>query len=375
MNALVVVSADTHVSEPFDLWETRLPSHLRERGPRRVPNAEGSTDVVVDVYGRSTRVLQVPEGFRDDDSATPGGGYDSTVRQRDNEDDGVWGQVLFPFLGMFGWSIPDPELQVECARVYTDWLVEQFGEFPNYVCPAMIPVADLEASVQALEQAARLGCRAAMLPMSPPVDRPYYSKSWEPVWSASEDLGIVLTFHGGTGWSVEQMSALIDASNEDGIGTHGAEVFVKNPAEALVIQLVFGGVLERHPGLQIVPVEVGASWLAPLIQTLDHEVNNLTLTDYGLPELPSVYIRRQVRTQFQDDEIAVRLRDIVGVENLLWGNDYPHNEGTWPNSRQTIERLFADVPPDDTAAIVGGNAIRLFGMSIDANASTSGNAS
>ena len=127
--------------------------------------------------------------------------------------------------------------------------------------------------------------------------------------------------------------------------------------------LVASGVLERHPGLKFVLVECGIGWLAWVLQTLDemHEKRHMWI-EPRLPDRPSDYFRRQGGATFGDDLVGLRMRDVTGVESLLWGSDYPHDEGTFPHSREVIERTFKDVPENEKRMIVGGNAERIYGF-------------
>ena len=130
--------------------------------------------------------------------------------------------------------------------------------------------------------------------------------------------------------------------------------------------LVASGVLQRHPGLRFVLVECGIGWLAWVLQTLDemHEKRHMWI-EPRLPDRPSDYFRRQGGATFGDDLVGLRMRDVTGVESLLWGSDYPHDEGTFPHSREVIERTFRDVPEEEKQMIVGGNAARIYGFSME----------
>jgi hypothetical protein len=111
-------------------------------------------------------------------------------------------------------------------------------------------------------------------------------------------------------------------------------------------------------------VEVNGGWLASTLEYMEeYQQSHGTWQKPRLELLPTDYIRRQVHVTFQNDPLAVRNRDITGVDCLLWGNDYPHAEGTWPNSGKVLDELLKDVPDDEATAIVGGTAARLFGFS------------
>ena len=186
-------------------------------------------------------------------------------------------------------------------------------------------------------------------------------RSWEPLWSAIEEAGFPAVMHQGTGHSM-----LFYRGPGASVSNLLATQSMAPRAAAL---LATSGVLERHPDLHVVFVEVNASWLAWTMDTLDF-YNDAFINhqdDYGrnwvrpiLPEKPSFYIARQVHATFQDDPSAVANLERTGVSPLLWGSDYPHEESTYPHSRETVQRLFGKLDPDEATRIVGATCAKLF---------------
>jgi predicted TIM-barrel fold metal-dependent hydrolase len=133
------------------------------------------------------------------------------------------------------------------------------------------------------------------------------------------------------------------------------------------LHLAAGGALDRFPGLRIVAVETGAAWIAWVITQADlvYEDHKMFRTA-TLSMLPSELIRRQCHATFMTDPVAIHSRTITGVDCLLWGNDYPHPEGTWPHSAAAVADQFAGVPEDEVFAMVAGNAARVFGFDLAA---------
>ncbi len=138
--------------------------------------------------------------------------------------------------------------------------------------------------------------------------------------------------------------------------------------------LVFGGVLERHPGPKVVLTEGSAGWLAWLLEYMDYAYEGrFTQTDsmlrqmsghLKLKELPSFYIKRQIACTFMYDPVAVKMRHTTGLDCLMWGNDYPHLEGVFPDSQNRVEKQFVGVPESEIQQIVFGNASRVFGFQV-----------
>lgn len=343
-----LISADSHVFEPVDLWQDQLPDHLRERAPRR--EVKGEKYVIVcegmppRYYGQ---VGQETGGV---------GGFDLDARLRDLEVDGVSGEVIYPTIGLFLFLIPDPELAIACARVYNDWCAEVFLSRPDVFAPAaIIPIRDVQAAAAELERVAELGYRTALLPTSAPDDARYNDEVYEPVWKTAESASMPLSFHVGTG-------AL--PVTERGPG--GAVInYVKVgllAAEALCY-FAASGVLERHPDLHVAMVESGAGWLGYACERMDEAFEeHEAWVDPKLAEPPSHYVRRQARVTLGADRAPILCREVTGVEVLMWASDYPHPEGTWPESQAIVERIFAGLSDDEVDAIAGGNAAALYGL-------------
>ena len=316
----LVNSADSHVVEPLDLWVQRLPSHLRERAPR-IEEVDGRWLFLVE--GSPPRRMGPPSADadktpRDEEKETGfrAGGSDPEVRAKDLDEDGVWGEVLYPTIALFGFVIPDPELRWATARAYNDWLAETFtAASKRFAGAALIPVQEPEEAVREIERVAGLGLRSVMLPMQAPADAPYNSDRYDPVWAAAQAHEMPVSFHVGTG---------ANPVTERGAG--GAVinyVEVGLGAQRTLAYLAASGVLERFPQLHVVMVECGAGWLSWLLERMDEAFEeHEQWVKPKLAERPSFYIRRQGHVTFGDDlkrgeltvEARVRTVDKTGVE-------------------------------------------------------------
>lgn len=360
-------SSDCHVVEPMDLWNDRLPKALRARAPRREPREGGGWNIVVHVGGRDVRAMTFEaENFEhDNDQPGPGSGYEPEERMKDLKADGLCGEVLYPTMGNFGWSMPEADIGAAYARVYNDWLAETFGARPDFfVCPGMVPVHDLDLAVAEVERIAGLGLHGAMLPLTAPEGRPYHLPEYEPLWDALDAHALVVSAHIVTGTPAHVLAA--GSSHREGappISLLG-EIRGAAPAQVMLHDLVVGGVLQRHPNLHFVMVESGIAWLAWLMESMDaiHDRPPMRRARRaaGLELRPSEYLRRQCHATFMDDLVGVRNREITGVEPLLWGADYPHPEGTYPNSIARVGELFAGVPDEERRAMTGKTAASLW---------------
>jgi predicted TIM-barrel fold metal-dependent hydrolase len=354
-----LISADNHVFEPVTLWQERLPVAFRDRGPR-VAHRDGW--VVMAIEGMPDRKLT----RAGDGAGTPGeheaggrpGGADPAQRLRDMAHDGVVAEVVYPTFGLFIDMIPAPDLQMACARVYNDWLAESFLDRPDVFVPAaVVPVRDVASAAAELERAATLGFKAAMIPTSPPAGVPYNRPEYDALWTIASDAGMPLSLHTGTGALPQHErgpgGAIINYAK---VGLLSAET---------LCYFCASGVLERFPRLRLVFVETGAGWLAYCCERMDEACEeHAQWVDPKLAAPPSHYAKTQCHVTLGADRAPLLTREITGVAPLLWASDYPHPEGTFPHSQEVVQRIFAGVPEDELRAIVGGNAARLYGITM-----------
>jgi predicted TIM-barrel fold metal-dependent hydrolase len=403
----LVVSADGHILEPTDLFRTRLPEHLRERG---VWEEDFEVD---DFNGRGDRVfrrLHTPgfEGwtisrYRQTGGRTPEG--DPELILEDMDTDGVDASVMHPNLSLFGLYSDDHELSMAHARVYNDYIVERFGPYFSRIAPtAPVPITDIDDAVAEIERVAAMGFRAILLPATPP--KPYYSPDFDPVWAAAQANGVHAFFHTQTGGvkvndpESTTLKVVMDQArqvNQPMTAKSAAKrmitqcVYSPMVPSQLMCELIGGGVPERFPDLHFALIEFNAHWLASLVGSMDKawvtgigqdadwwlgiwddtrpvddQPNMAQLfrlnEKWPYPLTPSEYVQRQFHVSFQDDPVAVACRHITGLSSIVWGNDYPHAEGTFRGSRELIDRLFRDVPADEKAAMIGGTLGGLLGF-------------
>jgi predicted TIM-barrel fold metal-dependent hydrolase len=353
----LLVSADSHVMEPLDLWTRHLPAHLRDRGPRIEKRGERECLMAENNVIRTFDSLSAREPQTGGESKTFAmGASDPDARLRDLDLDGVWGEVIYPNLAFFCCGrIDDPELQLETAKVYNDWIADRFiGASDRFAPVALLPTFDVDAAVRELRRVASKDFRAVMLPAH--IDqRPYNDPAYEPLWTAAEELRIPLTFHAGTG-----------RTQTPAHGAGGAVVnyvvVVGGPMET-VAYLCGAGILARHPELRVVMVECGSGWLAWVLHAMDDAYREHAMwVRPKLEMLPSEYFRLQGAVTFQHDPVGIANLQFTGERCLMWGSDYPHPEGTWPKSREVLARQLAGVPEATIDKIVRDNAAMLYRM-------------
>src|SRR5256714_333908 len=365
----LVLSSDSHVFEPPDLWQTRIDVAFRDRA-RRIERIDGGDHVVVEadqilsgigLISNAGARFAAPETIsaqgRFEDVLR--GGYDPEQHLEDMALDGVAGEVLYPSQGLFYFRLADGRLMSAIFRAYNDWLAEFCRADPARLKGiAMVNLDDVQDGIRELERAARLGLAGAMITEYPLEHRRYDQPEYEPFWAAAEALGMPLSLHTATRRQGKIRGAgdktLRDASSRS------TKAFY--PALSLC-DMIFSGVFERHPRLTLAIVEFELSWAPHVLASMDYTYRERTgeaIYRFKDGMRPSDFFHRNVVLSFQEDAIGVRLRDAIGVDNMMWGSDYPHSESTFPQSRKILAEILADVPEAEQAKIVGGNTARVY---------------
>jgi len=348
---LTCISTDSHVTEPIELYAERVDAEFRERVPR-IETSDGWRSLHAE--GLDPRKLMTADQLL----TAVVGGYDVESRVRDQIRDGVSAEVIFPTFALQAcFASDDPRLQAQLCRAYNGWAGEVFAGVPTLLAVGAVPLLDIDDGIAEARRLADVGFRALMLPARV-LTRPYNDAEYDRFWAVAEELGLPLTFHSGTGYEPRLVR-----------GPGGAVINYVMGAQLdgpmVILSLAAGGALDRFPGLQIVTVETGASWLGWIMTQADSIYQDHAM--YARPKLsmlPSELIRRQCAATFMYDPVAIHNRHITGLDTLMWGNDYPHPEGTWPESQLRNAEQFAGVPDDEVRAIVSSNAARVFGFSL-----------
>jgi predicted TIM-barrel fold metal-dependent hydrolase len=273
--------------------------------------------------------------------------------------DGVDAEVLYSEVSAFRHFGLIEDDWKPISRAFTDHLSDFASVDPRrLVVSYQVPLLDIDYAVSEVLRLADLGARAVQLPSYPAEVglADYFDERYDPLWATLQDTGLSISHHLGI------KEDLYGVFQRDPTPQNG--IFTSLPMLALAETIAFWilpGVLERFPGLQITFVESQLAWVPAYLDILDYEADGRY--DFpGLTMKPSDYFRRNMACTFLDDERGLRMRHELGVENIMWSTDFPHPATTWPNSRQVVERQFADVPDHERALIVAGNAARVYGL-------------
>jgi len=347
------ISSDAHVDEPHDLWYERLDAGMRDLAPRGIQaNEEGGWALVVNGSPIGWSNASADEAKEQEEARKAAATLD--VRLEMMRTDAINGEIVYPTIGLYAWNISDPEVGTACCRIYNDWILERLAGDPRIKVAAMIPTWSLDRAIAEIERLATDASVGGLL--LPLVGTPEWNMpEWESLWKVIAETGKPAVMHQGSGH---------DMIFYRGWGSATANLLAtQSLAPRAAALLSCSGILERHPDLHAVLVEVNAGWLAWACSTIDEYYEaHVGWSKPKLAELPSSYIRRQVHATFQNDPVAIHNIPLTGTDSLLWGNDYPHPESTFPHSEQVLDKLLRGVSETDAAAITSGNAAKLFGF-------------
>ena len=345
-----LISADSHVAISLAAVRERVPANLHEAFDGAI-----AAQSRIDADLRGGRQMSL--GDFDMEAARDPGYHEPHARLAAMDRDGVHAEVLYSEVSAFrAFGLVEGDWK-PISRAFTDLMSEFASVDPDRLAVSyQVPVNDVPFAVSEVERLAGLGARSVHLPNFPSeIGLPdYWDEVYDPLWSVLQETGISISHHLGVRhW-------LYDVYRRD--PTKQAAVFTSLPSLALAEVLglwILSGTLERFPGLQIVFVEPGLYWAPGFLAGLDRKYRGA----YDLSHLsmePSRYFHRNMALTFMDDEIGLRTRHLVGIENILWSTDFPHPATTWPNSRAVVARQFAEIPDEERDAITCGNAARIY---------------
>lgn len=358
------ISADNHLGTrwlPKNLWQERLPARLRERGPRVAECDEGSfwtwegrrRKEAADgrshakLCAKAFGALVVPDG-----RLPPS---DPPLAAEHMDRAGIWGAVFFGDTRK--WAVEDRELLAAMHRAYNDFCLElSAAAAPRLVYLPNLPGALPGECLAELRRVSDRGARAVELGMFD-LGAPLHDPVWEALWAEAEARGVVVCSHTGHGAGVPRPPL------ERAHAHHSTSPFV---AARPIAEMVFGGVFERHPRLVWVMAEARIGWLPFFVSWMDRQVSIREAGPIDALSLPpSEYVRRNVRVTFEDDPVGGRLlhEPWSGLQEIvLWGCDYPHPQGVWPDPEPVVERMLEGLDPSLRDEILFDRAARLFGM-------------
>ncbi|MBP1687092.1 MAG: amidohydrolase [Deltaproteobacteria bacterium] len=371
MERYLVISSDCHAGLPPEQYRDYLDPQYRETFDAALPIQIEETDKAA----RKFLVADVNREWRKGRERQLTGAWDHDERIKVLDADGVAGEIIFPD-GITEFNMPPfgaglslptenviPELQWAGARAHNRWLAELCAQAPERRAGiAIAPILwDVDEALKEIRWVKEHGLRGILIPSMWGRLPAYHHPRYEPIWSACEDLGIIIHFHSGAA-PMEDYGELVGM-----MGIYITEVAWWS-ARPLWF-LIWGGVFERHPKLRVAITESTTVWVPELLQLLDFRYAethfSAKLGDYRsqLKMKPSEYFRRHVFLGASCmPRREVDMRHEIGVENIMWGSDFPHPEGSWPYTREQMVDAFRGVPEPELVAMLGDNAARLYGF-------------
>jgi predicted TIM-barrel fold metal-dependent hydrolase len=373
-----LLDADSHISEPLNLWQERLPVKYRDKAPRMLTEYEGKPgawwlieqerkphNVILGFGANKTleELQQFLKGFSY--AGAHRGGWDPAQRVKDMDQDGVAGDVLYTTLGFRMFWIKDAGFQRACFQVYNDWLAEFCSYSPQRLKGlGLISLYDPKEGAEDLQECAKKGLSGALIWASPPEELPFYSEVYDDFWAAAQELGMPLSLHEFAGFERIYWESSAERKTV-------ANAVASHEVETTFATFILSGILERFPRLRVISAELNCGWLAYFLHRMDNAFDSRGVRLQGSPfptklsMKPSEYFRRQLYATFIDDPYGIAHRHEIGVGNLLWSSDFPHSATFWPHSREKIAQDFQAVREEDKRKILSENVAHLYGFNRD----------
>jgi uncharacterized protein len=362
-----IISADSHITETPTTYLDYIDAAYRERAPRIQHTDAGDffwidgmkTPVplgIVAAAGKPASEIRIM-GTRFEDLHR--GGWDPEARLADQARDGVAAEVIYPTVGMQICNHKDLDYKRACFEAYNRWIAQYCGAHPTRLLGCgQTAMRTPQEGIADLRSIKALGLRGVMMPGHPGVED-YDSPLYDDFWEAAIETGLPLSFHILT----TRESAPIRGPRMN------AFLAVIRGCQDIIGTLILGGVFERHPRLRVVCVEADAGWVPHYMYRMDHAWNRHRYwlpAGQALSKRPSEYFAENVYTTFQDDWVAFRTADLMNWHRLMWANDFPHSDSTWPDSQALLAEHAATLRPEQRQAILSGNAAALYGVDLAA---------
>jgi predicted TIM-barrel fold metal-dependent hydrolase len=371
-----IISADGHNLEPPYIWEKYLPRQFAEHAPRLVKDPKGG-DAWEFIRGADPMPIGLvtnagPWGRRYEENDWFGATYDSIrkgafdghARLEEQDIDGVDAEVIYPSqrtMQVF-MAQPDEALHLAGLQAYNDWLREEFcaADPERLIGLAQMPATGAPVAVKAIEAARQAGFKGVII-TSFPTGGAAVSREDDAFWEAAEALDMPVHIHS----VVVPAGARAAAAGSSGKTLGKVTLEMMGGAVAgisgAVARMIYSEMFDRFPRLKIVLAECGVGWIPHFLEHMDDLWwRNRVWTESRLKMVPSHYFARNFMCTFIREPFAVLNRHSIGVDTMMWSNDYPHHKNDWPYSRRIIDGSFLNVPADEKQKMICGNALRLY---------------
>ena len=375
-----IISADCHIDLPWlpaDLFTSQAAKKYRDRmpyvdqtdkGPQWVSRT-GAQFGLQNGMGSAGRKY-IPGQIHRSDRMAAQGLYsdgekgirrltDPKPRIKDQDLDGVQAEVIYGVLGA-SMRLNDNEAATELLRIYNEWLADFCAAAPDrFAGLASIPSHDVDAAVAEIQNVAQRGVLKGIEVANTHDMAPLFDPSWKPVWEVANEAQLPIHYHTIGPKNDYNFDAMAALQRRQAFAVHITSFQLA--MSKIIMEVIYGGVLEAYPKIKVVIGESGIGWIPYILDHMDLEWED-QFKDLTLKIKPSDYWRRQCFATYQSDPIGLRLLDILGEDNVMWGSDFPHPDGVWPDSKAFIEREFEHIPKTIKQKILCDNAAELYGF-------------
>jgi len=383
------VSVDDHLIEPARLWQERVPESVRDRAPHIVRDGDSEFWVYEDRQIVTTGLNAVAGKSREEFSPEPityddmrEGCYEPAARVADMDQGFVLASLLFPsfprYCGQVFHEAKDKDLALTCVQAWNDFILDELaGAYPGRFIPMMIiPLWDPIAAAKEIERTAALGGKSIAFSENPTkLGLPsIHTDFWDPVLSACNDTGYVLSMHVGSS------SNLIRTSPDMPTLAFMAYSAAANQAGTL-LDWLFSGNFVRFPNIKIALSEGSIGWMPYFLERAEQVIDKQRFwasrfdidmnashergeekgeAKFDLDTDIRRLFKDHVFGTFIEDHAGLRLLDIIGEDNVMLECDYPHSDSTWPETVTLANKWLGHLPEDVQHKITVGNAARVY---------------
>ena len=364
-----VISADSHITEPPNTYTDYIDPKWRDVAPHITRHAELGDIFVVDKMDRPVPMgLVAAAGKPAEEIRISGvlfeelhrGGWDPEARMADQKRDGVAAEIIYPTVGMVLCNHPDFDYKKACFDAYNRWIAEYCSAHPERLIGCgQTAMRSIDEGIEDLKAIKAAGLRGVMMPGNPAVED-YDSPAYDRFYQTAIELELPLSFHILTSRD-DQLSARVRGPKMNGF------LSIIRGCQDIMGTFILGGVFERNPDLKLVCVEADAGWVPHYMYRMDHAYDRHR---YWLPagqklsRKPSEYFYDHIYTTFQDDWVAFKTADLMNSERLMWANDFPHSDSTWPWSQELLAKHTNDLTPHQAERILCRNVAELYQLDL-----------
>ncbi|MGE4221350.1 MAG: amidohydrolase family protein [Alphaproteobacteria bacterium] len=371
------ISADSHIVEPPGCYRDHIDPKYRDIAPHVEKNPAGGDIFIVDRMS-----MKIPMGAmasagvdvavvdigRSTYADIHRGGFDGGARVRDQDRDGLAGEIVYPSVGMLICGHPDPGYKTACFDAYNRWLQGFQDAAPDRLFGiGQTAARTVKDTIRDFEKIREMGFYGVMMPCDPGTEFDYDDPSWDPAWQAAVDLKLPLSFHILTS---SRGVASIDPDNPTpsefrGTSKHNRTQGLIRANQDIIGMFIWGGIFERFPDLRLVCAEADAGWAPHYAYRMDHFYHQPRAKKEGIPARPpSEYFHENVYMTFQDDLVAFKLTDMMNPGRLMWASDFPHPDSTWPNSQDLLLKHTGTLTDETRRRILRDNVSSLYGLPV-----------